>query len=47
MEYGSVGREGDLRRRMVMGGECIVLLVLVRVGTSATGWRTAQKLIRN
>lgn len=24
-----MGREGDLRRRMVMGGECIVLLVSV------------------
>lgn len=26
-----MGREGDLRRMMVMGGECIVLLVLVLV----------------
>ena len=27
-----MGREGDLRRRMVIGGECIVLLVVLVVG---------------
>lgn len=32
-----MGREGDLRRRMVMGGECIVMLVILVVGEGRRG----------